>query len=465
MSNQKNNAALPYQQEFNKIIVEKVPQVLPRMLDGKFISATYPAGFNYGITYGSNGYYNDKTLSTLDSTIHKDEDGIVSLSTQKLSTLYAQVLKSSAFVFSQETQKKLNEWDNAAESQIASVLTSFTNSNFKFSDPLPPGGKIADVFNQLTTLYGPVTENCDNLPPSLSSLKNALSTYIELSNQSYLLHSRAAQATAIIKNSMQNTTNPNKGNNALQTGDNSYYPCFDKLPTANQLRGSLGTDSNAFSIHLEGNSFTGETCKLHFDSSSEFVVPIFGLLGIELKNSSQVDISNYTHQGTTFSIDITYSGLTIVNNIPLSLSTDNKTGWYASNLLYELKHKTDNPNVDGYKLIGTEFSVDELFGENGRLNYFKTFVISKTPTVNVTFSNININEYRKHINTASSVKVNLFNFITIGEVNNSYTLDHLEFNESSQSVTMKFQAPDISGTIPLEQQIAYVLGGVSNHID
>lgn len=465
MSNQKNNAALPCQQEFNKIIVEKVAQVLPGMLDGKFVSATYPAGFNYGITYGSNGYYNDKTLSTLDSTIHTNADGIVSLSDQKLSTLYAQVLKSAAFVFSQETQKKLNEWDNAAESQIASVLTIFTDFNFKFSDPLPPGGKIADVFNQLTTLYGPVTENCDNLPPSLTMLKNALSTYIELSNQAYLLHSRAAQATAIIKNSMQNTTKPNKENNALQTGDNSYYPCFDKLPTANQLRGSLGTDSNAFSIHLEGDSFTEETCRLHFDSSSEFVIPILGLLDIELKHSSQTDISNYTYKGTTFSIDITYSGLTIVNDIPLSLSTDNKTGWYALNLLYELKQKTGNPNVDGYKLIGTEFSVDELFGENGRLNYFKTFVISKMPTISVTFSNINIDEYRKHIHTDNNVKISLFNLITLGEVNNSYTLDSLKFNESSQSVTMTFQAPDISGTIPLEQQIAYILGGVPNYVD
>ena len=154
MANVKTSADLPFQREFNRIVSEKLPKALPGMLDGRFVAAAYPPGFNYGVTYGSNGYYNALTLSTLDSTIRTDAGGITGLSDQKLSNLYGQVLKSSSYVFSQATQRDLTQWDNAAESQIASVLCAFTNANFKFTDPLPPGGKIADVFNSSRRCMG-----------------------------------------------------------------------------------------------------------------------------------------------------------------------------------------------------------------------------------------------------------------------------------------------------------------------
>ena len=460
MANVKAGANLPFQQEFNKIVSEKLPKALPSALNGRFVAAAYPPGFNYGVTYGSNGYYNALTLSTLDSTIRTDADGITSISDQRLSDLYGQVLKSSCFKLSEATQQELTQWDNASESQIASVLNAFENANFKYTDPLPPGGKIADVFNQLTALYGPVTENCDNLPPYLSALKDALSTYIEMSGQAYALHSRAAQATAILNAAMRNAASPSAANGALQTGDSSFYPGFDKLPTANQLIGSLSTDRNAFSIHLEGDTFSESSCKIHMETKSDFVIPIGGLLDIEISHESQIDISSYTCDETSFSMDITYPGLSVVGVVPRSLSNDKKTGWYEENILDELKTATKNPNADGYKLLGREFSVDDLFGAHGRLNYFKTLVISRQPTIDVVFTKINIAEFRKHIHTDNSVKTHLFGFIPLGTVDHSYTLDTVDYDESAQSVTLHFEAPNVSGTIPLGQQVAYVLGGV-----
>lgn len=451
---------LPLQKEFNQLLSEKAASAMPGKLDGKFAAAACPAGFNYGITYGANAYYNEQTLSTLNSTIQTDKDGIVSVSAQKLSDLLRQVFKSTAFVFSKATQKKLNEWDEAAEAQIASVLSAFTDSGFHFTDPVPPGGKIADVFNQLTEQYGPVTETCDNLPVYLTALKDALATYIEMSNQAYQLHSRASQATAVLNAAIQNATAPTAKNGGLQTGDASYYVAFDKLPTANQLIGSLGTGSNALKIHLSGDSFSSSGCKVHVEGKGDVHIPIVGLLNITASHSSQVDVSEFTSEKTNFSIDITYPGLTTVGVMPLSLSSDNKLGWYAVNILREIQENTGNDNADGYKLLGSEFSVESLFGPKGRLNFLKTFVISREPTIDVVFKEVNVAEFKKHIHTDNSVKVKLFGFISLGSVEHSYTLDKVDSNESEKSVTMHFAAPDVSGTIPLNQQVAYVLGGV-----
>jgi len=141
------NTNLPLQREFNQLLSKKVTSVLANRLDGRFTAVTCPAGFNYGVTYGPNAYYNEQTLSTLNSTIQTGGDGIVGISSQKLSDLMLQVLKSTFFTFSMETQKNLDQWDAAAEAQIASVLSAFTDAGYQFTDPLPAGGKIADVFN------------------------------------------------------------------------------------------------------------------------------------------------------------------------------------------------------------------------------------------------------------------------------------------------------------------------------
>lgn len=457
------SANLPLQNEFNQLLAEKVASAMPGKLDGKFTAVTYPAGFNYGITYGSNAYYNEQTLSTLNSTIQTDKDGIVSISSQKLADLFRQVLGSSDFVFSKATQKQLSEWDEAAEAQIASVLSAFLDCNFTFSDPLPRGGKIADVFNQLTEEYGPVTENCDNLPVYLGPLKDALATYIEMSKQAYKLHSRASQATAILNAAAQNAANPKAKNGGLQTGGDSYYVGFDKLPTANQLIGSLNTGSNALTIHVSGDSFSSSDCKVHIEGKSGVLIPIAGLLDLSLSKSAQVDISSFTSEKTSFSIDITYPGLTTVGAVPMALTADNQKGWYALNILREIQEKTEDDNADGYKLLGSEFSVKELFGANGRLNFLKTFVISREPTIDVTFKEINITEFKKHVHVDNSVKLKLFGFISLGVTGSSYTLDTVDSSEAEKSVTMHFSAPDVSGTIPLNQQVAYVLGGVPTY--
>ena len=451
---------LPIQKVFNQILAEKVASALSGKLDGKFVAVTYPAGFNYGITYGTSAFYNEQTLSTMDSTIQTDEDGIVSISDQRLSSLLDLVLNNTPYVFSKATEKQLNEWDEATEAQIAAVLSAFTDCGFKFTDPVPPGGKLGDVLTQLAKAYGELKEDYSNLPIYLAPLKSALLTYDGKAHQALMLRKRYAEAQLVPEDAIANITKPTKDNGALQTEDTSYYVAFDKLPTANQLIGSLGTSENRLAIHLSGDSFSSNDCKVHMEGKGIVSVPILGLFGITSSGSAQVDIGEYTSERTSFSIDITYPGLTTVGVIPKAQSLDRKQGWYPLNLLKEVQEKTGNDNVDGYKLAGTEFSVETLFGPKGRLNYLKTLVISQEPSIDITFREINIDEFRKHVHTDDSVTVKLFGFITLGSVKHSYTMDQINFNENEKSVTLHLGAPNVSGTIPLSQQVAHLLGGV-----
>ena len=462
MSQKTSSSNLLFEQGFNKTIAEKLPQVLPT-LNGKFIPA--PGDFYYGMTYGANAYYNENALSTFDSTIEVNSDGIARLSNQKLSGLYMDVLTNAWYAFSEETQRQLDEWNSKAESQIASVLKAFTDYNFKFSDPIPPGGKIEDVFNQLTELYGPITKNCDNLPVTMPGLKNALSNYIMAAGKAYKLYSRSMHAIATLNAAKDNIEEPSAENGGLQINDSDYYVGFDRLPTTNQLIGSLSTDDNSLTVSLSGESFNGETCNIDIDSRGVFTIPISGLLNVTLGGSVNIDMFQYSANRTKFSINITYPGVTLVQNIPLALSNDTSKGWYSENILREIEAKTNNPHTDGYKLLGGEYTTDELFGEHGKMNYFKTFVISRQPTVEATFTNVNVKELQKVLKKSSNAGVKLFGFLPIGSASSNYSLSQVDFDDKAQSVTMRFHAPNVTGTTPLANQIAYIIGGVPEYTD
>lgn len=74
-----------------------------------------------------------------------------------------------------------------------------------------------------------------------------------------------------------------------------------------------------------------------------------------------------------------YPGITTVPMLPAAMGAD-KTGWYDLGILREIAQKTGR-DTTGYRLHGTEFTVEELFGPNGTLAYLKTLVISQAPTI------------------------------------------------------------------------------------
>ena len=97
---EKKTAELPFQVDFNKMLTEKLTSAMPGKLHGQFVTAACPAGFNYGITYGLNAFYNELTLSILDSTIQTDTQGVTSFADQRLSTLYMNALDKCSFLCS-----------------------------------------------------------------------------------------------------------------------------------------------------------------------------------------------------------------------------------------------------------------------------------------------------------------------------------------------------------------------------
>ncbi len=450
----------PVQQAFIDALKQQVSQILSTQLDGEFNPVIYPSGFNYGITYGSNAYYNQATLQDVDTLLGTASNGTLELTSGGFSTLYTQVLQGVTFSFSSADQGTINSQDAAASGQIASIITEFTNAGGTFSNPLPLGGKLQDIFNQLTAAY----KGLNKLPSSLNALRNAIATYQAIAGDSYALHNRYYAATARLSAALAHATKPSAKNGGMQVDATHYYAGYtpDKLPSANRLIGGLNTAGNAVSLQISLSDFSSNQIDVQIAGQAGLEFPIADVIGISLGASGSYDMSDFVSSQSTVTMDMTYPGVTLFPAKPSDLSADNVTGWYANDILSDVAVKSGQ-DATGYKLQSSEWDLSELFGKGGHFSRLKTFVISQAPTITMTFSNVDASRVTSAIKANASARVDLLGLFTLGSASGSYSVQKVDAKDAESSVAVTFGPPAVSGTIPLEQQVAYVLGGVASY--
>jgi hypothetical protein len=451
----------PAQKAFVKAIESKVNEQLGSQLDGKFQMVSYPSGFNYGITYGSNAYYNEATLKDIDTLLGTSSSGGLELTGGGFSGYYLRLLQAVTFSFSSADQKTMNDQDTATQAQIASILTEFENAGGTYSDPLPKfGGKLQDVFNQLTAEY----KSLDNIPDALNSLRNAIATYKAQAADSYALHNKWYRANEYLSAAVTNAKNPTKANGGMQTGDQSYYVGYTpkKLPTDNQLLNWLNQESNKVTVSISVSHFDSQATQFSIEGGAGGTIPILDFLSVSVGGSASYDLSKYTSSSSSMTMNISYPGLAKFPSMPSIISNDNTSGWYAIDILQEVVKNTGK-DVTGYKLQGSEYNIADTFGLGKIFSRLKTFVISQQPTISMTFKGSDTSKIVQDFKQNASLSVKLFRLFTIGHVSESYKVEKVETNYQTGEVTLTWGPPAVSGTIPLNQQVAYVLGGVASY--
>lgn len=449
---------LTAQSDFVNDIQAKVAQMLSSQLDGNFQMVSYPSGFHYGITYGANAYFNPATLSDIDNLLSTSSSGELDLTGNTFTGLYLQLMQNIAYVFSQADQKTMNDQDNAATAQISSVITEFTNAGGVFTNPLPFGGKIQDVINQVTKQYGSI----QNIPASLNGLRNALASYEQIASQSYTLHSAYYAAQNRLTAIIANLSGASSSNGGMQTGANSFYPGFTpaNLPTANQLIGGLQS-KNSVSVNITMSDFSSSSMSLSVEGDAGIDVNILDIIGIDVNSSTNYDFSKYSSAETIVTMNMEYPGVTLFSVVPTPLSLDLSQGWYANDILTDVVKNTGN-DASGYALQGTRFSVADVFGVGQELARLKTYVISQQPTITMTFTGVSESDVMSFFNVNASTEISLFGF-RIGGGSTNYAVSSVQSGNREGSVVVTFGPPAVSGTIPLQNQVAYVLGGVASY--
>jgi hypothetical protein len=452
-----DSAALPTQQQFNKLVTSKVGSLLSSKLNGTFIATPYPAGFPYCVTYGMNDYYNKDSLRILDS-LFNDSGDIPTIDDVSFSQFYLQVLQNIHYEICAGDQKIMKDAETTAEAQIHSVIAAFTDAGWDFPNPLPPStpNKFAYVMSFIVEQFGDYSK----IPDTYTQLRTSVADYKMKAEQAYLLHQNYATSDQRLTALRGNIMSPSGSNGGLQTDKTTYAVAYDGIPTANALIGELQKDGNSIDITIEVDQFESNQTHLQIDQDYKTTIPASIIFGAAI-NQSHYTYDSFASADTELRMTIRYPGVTVIASAPRLLSGDNTTGWYNAEVIREAAENTGNADKTGFKLFGSTFDPKTLF--NKKLARLKTLVISQEPTIKMVFNKVDISKVSSVFTQHSSMKFNLFGLFDFGGKDTGYTVTNISNNVSEQSVTITLGPSQPSGTIPPENQVAYVLGGVVDY--
>ncbi len=442
--------------EWNKIITKEVEKALGSELDGKFTAANYPAGFNYVVRQIN---YNADTLKALNNKVVVKDD--YPRLESGYTDLYKRVIEKIHYKISEKDQQHINMEENEQASLVSSIVTAYQQSGIDDKKTKYPSIKM--IMDRIEDVTGKSFDEVDvEKYPYLSTLCNLLSEFTDKAVFTAKIQRSSAKAEARLKAIIKNITTPTEENGGLKT-DDKYVCGWDNIKESKQYEKSLA-GGNSITFTFSANNFHDKSSNLNFNNKIYADVPVDWFFHMGATNNNKYNFNNYTANGATVSVALTYNGITLVPAIPTELSADNKKGWYASDILAETAAKSGK-DVTGYQLIDSAYDPKTLFGKNGTLRRMRTLVISQLPSIKLHFSNFDCLRLLKSFEEQTEVKFSIFGGLISGSHDNRYSFSEYSYDEKSQTVDVILQPKPLGSCGTAYNQTAYVLGGVIDYFD
>jgi hypothetical protein len=410
-------------------------------------------------------------LDAFNGGLTKGSNGMLTLGDSQFSTTYFKILSAASYQYSDQDNKVVQ--DPNIQSQQISVANEATSSGYAAQFGLQNPTYFSVIKSVLKEFGGANAQalTTANIAAAAGQLGNAGFASLQASISNAL--NQLAPLNAILNTQNQtaqelaaaqtNTQSPSLANGGLPIGNNNFYVGWTPLPDNNQIQGGLESKSSV-SINIAASNFSSTQSNLSIDGKTGFTVPILDIVEIGVSASASYDLSKYTSSSSNLDMTLTYTGVSMVEIDPQPLSADYKTGWYDETLLQSIVKGSGDSSVSGFKIpTSSQFNISDTFGKGKTFSRFRTLVISKAPTISMKFSAADASKITSDFKENSSVSVKLFGLFKIGSVDQSYQIKKVDSDSTSGTVTVTLAPPEIKGTVPLNKQVCYVLGGVANY--
>ena len=316
-------------------------------------------------------------------------------------TLYKNVIDNLEYGYSTGDQQKMNDEAAKLSAMTGSIIDQFKATDLY--DPSQDDVTISYIMQRIVEVTGKDYTDLDTIKyPQYTVLCNRLSDYARAATFTSQLQMRWYEAYQRLQAASANVGSPSKDNGAFKVDDGSYVCAWGCLPEPEQLLSALqGGSSVSFSV--EASDFKSEESNFRFESDVSCRVPFMWFLSVfDVNHTHEYELNKCADEGASLTITVEYKGITQVPAVPQPLSDDNKTGWFASDVLEEAAVNSGRDET-GYRLNGGEFDPDELFGEGGSLRRIKTFVISQRPAITLSFTNFDFSEIEEDFKQGTDV--------------------------------------------------------------
>jgi hypothetical protein len=249
-----------------------------------------------------------------------------------------------------------------------------------------------------------------------------------------------------------------------KTVEAQYYVGWDKLPTTNQVLGGLQS-GGTLTINISASNFHSQQTTFSIGGQAGFSLPVGDFFSININGGASYDLSKYTSDSSLLDMNLSYTGVSMVQaGEQKPLTADYYQGWYDLSLLRSIVTGSDNRQVSGFKIDPhNQYNVKDTFGEGKPFSHILTFVISNFPVIKMTFAAAQVSKIKTDFKQDASIKVKLLGLFTIGSIDQTYQVESVDESSVSGKIIVTLSPPVITGTVPLNQQVCNILGGVADY--
>lgn len=303
-------------------------------------------------------------------------------------------------------------------------------------------------------------------PPSATGTIQAISAYLNALGPSVTLLDEQSQGNYTLQQIKNNLT-PSASNGGILLSNppsgTTYYLGYSSNAQPSQILQNLTNTGQSASVSFSASASESGSYNVSF--SGQAGIDWAGeLLSISAGTTFQGDVASAQGSGTEFSIQMVYPGVTIIPFFPAAWqqASSGTSGWFYESIIYQaLTNLQAGTNAtSGFAFLNAVPGGITL-GPDG-LGYLSAVVVSGYPTITVTFTNGNYQQFSSWLSTHTSVSVSLFGFIPLGSSSvDTYTAQAQQSSgQTSFTLTLTPPAPGSQGqTIPVPDQTVPVLAG------
>ena len=308
-----------------------------------------------------------------------------------------------------------------------------------------------------------LTSLLNEMPGTGGTVVDAVANYLLQNESISSLLKRVHAGSWTIAQLQKNTSAPTAQNGGMRT----INPANGEIPEAHQVGYSISTPvasiqnelsdkSRIISVRLEtsGDSASGLTIRFSGGASAS----VSSAVEFISDSGSYYNMNTIPGSSTQTTIIIGYEGYSMVPISPTAWQQDTNVGWYYGSPIAQAA-KNGNMDVTGFKFMSTPPFKMGSSSEGGNFGLLLNLLISNRPTITITYTSADFNEFRENWNTTERGSLKLLGASTFGGSFSSQLRQGTSDSEFSLTFTPE------SGNLPVSplQEKAYVIGGVVDY--
>jgi hypothetical protein len=381
---------------------------------------------------------------------------------QSFTNHFIGALGSVEYKLSSADEEKLTKAKNNSVNQQMAFLNAWKSA----FGSIPAGKPIDDIIFTIGNTWakpavtfadmqstGNLQKLLNNAPPSGETILPYLSSYLDALGDGMHLENEIAMNRHYLATALTAAQNSDASNGGLPTDDGQIQPAYAvSTPLADILNGLQSSSAAKISMQITRTSESEVT--IHMQGQTSFTMPIGDFFDLSVDASASYFSDTIATSSNKVSIQMDFTGLTLVNYGPVTFDMPTERYWYWTKPIQDAISNGDQ-EVSGFKFSPVRNKTD--FSSNGPFGYLTGVAISNYPSITITVESAYYESIKTTIKQTVSVGLSFLGIPLGGGSESTYKQTaSSDDSKSTVTITLAPPPPKVEGTV--EDQRGWILG-------